>query len=287
VLSDILLADAVHSSDGAAVVKVWEKIYEAVTDKILEEDRVFELAYLRFGEARRWLAEQVSLNPCWLVSEIGYGQGYLTMELASALKTGKVIGIDLLGAESTVNVTRWIANQIGVKERIALVTSDSAKLPFKKETFDAIVSFLALQDIRTTRDNKGVLKTVAEACRILKKNGTIALADDSFASCRPQGDQGILFDAIKYYWHGLLPSTEEITECMERNKISDVKALSYDVKERLPPKDAERELRLSAEWIRQFRVEVDFDNFWKKVSHIVREQGRVFPRVTLLLGTKA
>jgi ubiquinone/menaquinone biosynthesis C-methylase UbiE len=268
-------------------VKVWERIYSAVTDRIVEDDRFFELAYLRFGEARRWLVEQVNLNPSWLVSEIGYGQGYLTMELASALKTGKVIGIDFLGGESTVRVTRWIANRIGVKERIALVTSNSTKLPFKEESFDAVVSFLALQDIRTTMDNEGVLKTVAEACRIVKKNGTIALADDSFPSCRPQGDQGALFDAIKYHWHGLLPSTGEIIECLGRNRISEVKVLTYNVKERLPPKHAERELRLSAEWIKPFRVKVDFDNFWKEVSHIVIEQGRVSPQVILLLGTKA
>jgi ubiquinone/menaquinone biosynthesis C-methylase UbiE len=268
-------------------VKVWEKIYNAVGDRIVEEDRLFELAYLRFGEARKWLVEQVTLNTCWLVSEMGYGQGYLTMELALALTTGKVIGIDLLGGESTVRVTRWIANRMGVKEKIALVTSNATKLPFKDETFDAVVSFLALQDIRKTMDNEGVLGAVTEACRIVKKNGPIALADDSFPSCRPQGDQGTLFDAIKYYWHGLLPSTEEIIECMERNRIADVKVLTHDVKERLPPKDAERELRLSVEWIKPFRVKVDFDNFWKEVSHIVIGQGRVFPQVILLLGTKA
>jgi len=268
-------------------VKVWEKIYSAVTNRIAEEDRLFELAYLRFGEARRWLIEQVNLNPCSVVSEIGYGQGYLTMELASALKTGKVIGIDLLGEWFNYRVTRWIANQMGVREKIALVKSNSTKLPFKEEILDAVASFLALQDIRKTMNNEGVLKTVAEACRIVKKNGAVALADDSFPSCRPQGDQGMLFDAIRHHWHALLPSTEEVIECMKRNRISDVKVLTYDVKERLLPKDAERELRLSVEWIKPFRVKVDFDNFWKKVSHIVIEQGRVFPQVILLLGIKA
>jgi SAM-dependent methyltransferase len=268
-------------------VKVWEKIYGTISDRIVDEDRLFELAYLRFGEARRWLVGQVALNPRWLVSEIGYGQGYLTMELAFALKTGKVVGIDLLGEWFNYRVTRWISNQMGVRERLALVTSSSTRLPFKEETFDAVVSFLALQDIKKTMDNEGVLKTVAEACRIVRKNGIIALADDSFPSCRPQGDQGTLFDAIRYHWHGLLPSTEEIIECMERNRISDVKVLTYHVKERLPPKEAERELRLSVEWVKPLKVKVDFDNFWKGVSHIVIEQGRIFPQVILLLGTKA
>jgi ubiquinone/menaquinone biosynthesis C-methylase UbiE len=268
-------------------VEVWEKIYTAIKDRIKEEDRAFELAYLRFGEARRWLVEQVNPGSNWLVLEIGYGQGYLTMELASALKTGKVIGIDLLGEESTISVTRWFANQMGVKERMALVTSNSTKLPFKEETFDTVVSFLALQDIRKTMGNEGVLATVAEACRIVKKDGTIAMADDSFPICRPKGDKGILFDAIKYYWHSLLPSTEEIIEHMERNGISKIKVLSYDPKESLPSKDAERELRLSVEWMKPFGIEVDFEGFWKEVSQMVKDQGRVFNQVILLLGTKA
>jgi len=268
-------------------VKVLEKIYSAVADRIVDEDRLFELAYLRYGEARRWVVKQVNLNPRWVVSEIGYGQGYLTMELASVLKTGKVIGIDLLGEWFNYRVTRWIADRMGLKEKLALVTTNSAKLPFEEETFDTVASFLALQDIRKTMGNEGVLSTVAEACRVVKKNGTIALADDSFPICRPEGDQGTLFDAIRYHWHGLLPSTEEIIECMNRNGITNVKVLTYDVKERLPPKDAERELRLSVEWVKVFRVKVDFDNFWKEVSNIVREQGRVYPQVILLLGTKA
>jgi len=267
-------------------VEVWEKIYTAIRDRIKEEDRAFERAYLRFGEARRWLVKQVNLDPHWLVLEIGYGQGYLTMELASALNTGQVVGIDLLGEESTIRVTSWLANQMGVKERIALVTSDSRKLPFKEETFDTVVSFLALQDIRKTMGNEGVLATVAEACRIVKKDGTIALADDSFPSRRPKGDQGMLFDAIKYHWHSLLPSTEEIIKHMERNGIS-IKVLSYYPKESLPPKDAERELRLSVEWMKPFGVEVDFEGFWKEVSQIVTDQGRAFNQVILLLGTKA
>jgi hypothetical protein len=38
-------------------VKLWEKIYEVVSDRIKEQDRAFELADIRFGEARRWLVE--------------------------------------------------------------------------------------------------------------------------------------------------------------------------------------------------------------------------------------
>jgi ubiquinone/menaquinone biosynthesis C-methylase UbiE len=266
-------------------MKLWEKIYEAVSDRIEEEDRAFELADIRFGEARRWLVEQANLNPHWLISEIGYGQGYLTMELASALSDGKVVGIDFLHERITVGVTRWFAKRFGIERRIGLFACDSTKLPFQEGSFDAVVSFQALHDIKSTRGSKGVLATVSEACRIVKEKGVVAIADDSFPSCKPEGDQGRLFSAIKQYWRNLLPSTTEIIEVMEKNGIS-IKVLPYDPKESLPPRDAERELRLNVECAKPFGVKVDFDNFWKKAGGIVKQQGRVFPRIITLLGIK-
>lgn len=50
--------------------------------------------------------ELVNPNHDWLILEIGYGQGYLTMELASALSAGKVVRIDVLRERSTIAVTR-------------------------------------------------------------------------------------------------------------------------------------------------------------------------------------
>jgi len=267
-------------------VSVWERIYKAVSGGIKEEDRAFELADIRFGEARRWLVEQVNPHPSWLILEIGYGQGYLTMELASALGTGKVVGIDVLREHSTIAVTRWIARQIRMKRRIALLVCDSIKLPFREGNFDAVVSFRALQDIKSTRGNKGVLATLKEACRVVKKNGIVAIADDSFPCCKPKGDQGRLFNAMKRYWGNLLPSTKEIIDAMKKNGISRVRVLSYAPKESLLPKDAESELRLSIEWMKPFGVKVDFDNFWKEAGEVIKKQGRIFPQITLLLGIK-
>lgn len=166
---------------------MWKRIYEAVVDRIEEKDRAFELADIRFGEAREWLVEEVNLSRPRLVLEIGYGQGYLTMELASALSRGEVVGIDLLREHSTIAVTRWYAKQFKMEKRISLIASDSTKLPFRGGSFDAVVSFRALQDIKSTRGKKGVLVTVNEACRVVKKNGIIAIADDSFPSCKPEG----------------------------------------------------------------------------------------------------
>jgi len=267
-------------------VGVWEEIYRAIAKTIKEEDEALELSYLRFGEARKWLVQHVNLNPDWLVLEIGCGQGYLTMELTSFLKKGEVIGIDLLHEWSTTHVTKWIAEQLGVEKRMSLVTSDSRKLPFRNATFDAVTSFLALQDIKITMGNEGVLATIDEVCRVAKKDGIAAIADDSFPRCGPEGDQSILFDAIKRYWHSLLPSAGELIEQMEKNGISEARALAYDPKERLPPKDAEKKLRSSVEWAKPLGVEVDFNNFWKEVCEIVIKQGRVFSQVVLLLGTK-
>jgi ubiquinone/menaquinone biosynthesis C-methylase UbiE len=266
---------------------MWKRIYEAVVDRIKEKDRAFELADIRFGEARKWLVEEVNLSRPRLVLEIGYGQGYLTMELASALSSGEVVGIDLLREHSTIAVTRWYAKQFKMEKRTSLIASDSTRLPFRGGSFNAVVSFRALQDIKNTRGNRGVLVTVNEACRVVKKNGIIAIADDSFPNCKPEGQQGRLFHAIKRYWRNLLPSIKEIIEAMEKNRISQVRVLSYDPKENLLPQDAERELRVNAECVKPFGVNVDFDNFWEEAGEVVTKQGRVFSQVILLVGIKA
>lgn len=268
-------------------IVMWEKIYKAISDRISEEDRAFELADIRFGNARRWVVEQINLKPDWTVLEIGYGQGYLTMEIASGLSTGKVVGIDLFHERMTSGVTRWIGERMEMGKRIALFASDSTKLPFRERSFDAVASFLALHDIKCTRGNEGVLATVSEVCRVVKKNRVVGIADNSFPCCKPSGEQGRLFDAVKRYWGDLLPSTKEISELMEDNGISQVRVLSYDPKESLLPKDAERELRLSVDWMKPFGVEVDFDSFWKEAGEVVKKQGRIFPQVVLLLGIKA
>jgi hypothetical protein len=140
--------------------------------------------------------------------------------------------------------------------------------------------------IQAIAGSKGVLATVSEASRVVKKNSIITFADDSFPSCKPEGDQGRLFNAIKRYWRNLLPSTEEIIEVMEKNGISQIKVLSYDPKESLLPKDAERELRLSVQWAEPFGVKVGFESFWKEVGEVVKKQGRIFPEIILLLGIK-
>jgi ubiquinone/menaquinone biosynthesis C-methylase UbiE len=268
-------------------VDVWERIYKVIATRLEEEDKSFELAFLRFGGARKWLVEQANLNPRWMILDIGYGQGYLTIELASALTRGKVIGVDHLHEAYTIGATQWIANQVGVqKERMTLISSDSTRLPFKNATFDAVVSFLALQDIKATRGIEGVLSTLGEACRVTKYGGIVSISDDSFPCCRPKGDQGRIFDAIKQYWHNLLPSEKELIRQLKKNGVSDAKVLLHEANEKLPPRDAERELMLSVEGARQLGVNVDFNNFWKEAGDLIRKQGRSYSRVAVLFGTK-
>lgn len=66
----------------------------------------------------------------------------------------------------------------------------------------------------------------------------------------------------------------------------DVDVHTRDPKESLPPKETERKLRLSVEWMRPFGVEVNSEGLWRKVRQIVKDQGRVFNQVILSLGTK-
>lgn len=62
---------------------------------------------------------------------------------------------------------------------------------------------------------------------------------------------------------------------------------TFDPRECLPPAHAERERRLGGEWARPQGVQVDFPRFWREVRDIVMTEGRKYPKVVLVTGTKA
>ena len=62
----------------------------------------------------------------------------------------------------------------GVADRVALETGDMRKLPFADNTFDAIVSSLAIHNIPGHADRAAA---VTEAMRVLKPGGQLAIAD--------------------------------------------------------------------------------------------------------------
>ena len=134
----------------------------------------------RRGKFREWddLIDDLDLRGNERVLDMGCGRGAVLTAVARRLTTGRVTGIDLWSTHdqsgNSRDVTMRNASLEGVSDRIDIETGDMRALPFPDGAFDVVVSSLAIHNIRS---QAGRAQAVAEAWRVLKGGGRLAIAD--------------------------------------------------------------------------------------------------------------
>ena len=94
-----------------------------------------------------------------------------------------VVGLDLWRTEdqsgNNLEMTRRNLIAEGVAERCELKTGDMLAMPFGDNTFDLVVSSLAIHNIdeREVRNHTRRLQAVSEAARVLKPGGRLLITD--------------------------------------------------------------------------------------------------------------
>jgi len=138
-------------------------VYTTRRGKFFEWERILDGLRLR-GDER--------------VLDMGCGRGAVLTAVARRLTTGRVTGVDIWSRRdqsgNASDETLRNAALEGVSDRVAIETGDMRALPFLDATFDVVVSSLAIHNIRL---NAGRRKAVAEAFRVLKPGGRVAIAD--------------------------------------------------------------------------------------------------------------
>ena len=108
------------------------------------------------------------LRPGATVLDVGCGKGTITLDVAAAIKPGKVIGLD--PDEQQVDVVRnWLAQQPAV-DNVSFQMGDSHALDFSDGTFDLVYSHTVIHFFLDPVD------TLKEQARVTKPGGWVVVS---------------------------------------------------------------------------------------------------------------
>jgi ubiquinone/menaquinone biosynthesis C-methylase UbiE len=113
--------------------------------------------------------------------DLGCGRGAVLCAAARRLPRGLGVGVDIWSrtdqSGNSVAATRRNAEAEKVAGRVAPLTADMRALPFPADTFDLVVSNIAIHNIK---GQVGRATAIDEAVRVLRPGGRLVVADLSF-----------------------------------------------------------------------------------------------------------
>ncbi len=124
------------------------------------------------------LLDRLKLRGDERILDLGCGRGAVLLMAAQRLTTGRAVGVDLWRSVdqsgNSAEATQRNAVAEGVADRVELHTGDMTALAFEDNSFDVIVSSLAIHNIsgRGGRD-----KAISEAIRVLRPGGRLLILD--------------------------------------------------------------------------------------------------------------
>jgi SAM-dependent methyltransferase len=124
------------------------------------------------------LVDALSLRGDEQVLDLGCGRGAVLGIAARVAPRGRAIGLDLWRSEdqsgNSPEAARRNLEAEGVQGHCELKTGDMRAIPFADNSFDLVVSSLAIHNIKRREDRN---KAVGEAVRVLRPGGRLLVAD--------------------------------------------------------------------------------------------------------------
>lgn len=112
------------------------------------------------------------------ILDLGCGRGAVLLSAAKRLTKGRGFGVDIWSRSdqsgNSVGATRRNAEAEKVSERVAPLTANMIALPFRADTFDVVVSSVAIHNIK---GRIGRATAIDEAVRVLRPGGRLLIAD--------------------------------------------------------------------------------------------------------------
>jgi ubiquinone/menaquinone biosynthesis C-methylase UbiE len=172
----MLAAGIIGFALGGWIVGVWPLFFAAY----FAASALLYLHATRRGKFAVWreVLDGLALRGDEHALDMGCGRGAVLIAVAQRLTTGQASGADLWrSVDQSGNaeaVTRANAEAAGVADRIRLDTADMTALPYPDESFDLVVSSLAIHNIQPA---PGRLRALDEALRVLRPGGRLVIVD--------------------------------------------------------------------------------------------------------------
>jgi arsenite methyltransferase len=124
------------------------------------------------------LLNQLALEGDEQVLDLGCGRGAVLLLAGQHLTTGRAVGVDVWKRSdqsgNAAEATRRNAVAEGISDVVELCTADMAALPFRDNSFDLVLSSIAIHNIR---GRAGRDRAIEEAVRVLRPGGRLLIAD--------------------------------------------------------------------------------------------------------------
>jgi len=115
------------------------------------------------------------------VLDVGCGHGLMLLGAAKHLESGHAVGVAIWSqvdqADNNAEATMENARRECVAERVELKNADAQELPFPDNSFDVVLSSLAIHNISGSAGRESAIREIA---RVLKPGGQLALADIAY-----------------------------------------------------------------------------------------------------------
>src|SRR5690348_1751517 len=140
----------------------------------------FGLYASRRGKFVVWakLLHDLKLKGDERVLDLGCGRGAVLLLAGQYLSIGKAVGVDLWRkadqSGNAAEATRQNAIAEGVADRVELHTANMTDLPFPDNSFDLVLSNIAIHNVKGKVARN---KVIEEAVRVLRPGGRLLIAD--------------------------------------------------------------------------------------------------------------
>jgi len=124
------------------------------------------------------LLDKLKLRENARILDLGCGRGAVLLLAAQRLTTGKAVGVDIWKktdqSGNAADATLRNAAVEGVLDRVELHTASMTELPFANDSFDLVLSNVAVHNVKG-RERRN--KVMEEAVRVLRPGGQLLIAD--------------------------------------------------------------------------------------------------------------